>query len=129
MPSCAIFAPLRPSTTDIGAGCLACGVCLKDCAVAITASFGIDCGTPQPSCRADTVLHCPEHLGQWAPTAMGHLRTGRSPPARGALVRMRHIHRACASSCWNGTAASSTCSDKMQASVSGTGIKLVYGAA
>ena len=41
----AIFAPLRPSAIDLGAGCLACGVCLRDCAGTITASFDMIAAT------------------------------------------------------------------------------------
>jgi hypothetical protein len=69
MPSYAIFAPLRPRAVDLGAGCLACGVRLKDCAVTITTSLDMIAATTA-SCRADTMLQQP--LGTWA---MGHLRT------------------------------------------------------
>lgn len=65
MPSYAIFAPLRPRAVDLGAGCLACGVCLKDCAVNITASFCMIAATTGfgpgriPCCSPRT----PGHLG------------------------------------------------------------------
>lgn len=92
---------------DPGAGCLACGVCLKDCAVTITASFDMNAATTgvvpgRISCCIPPGHLAPGHLGTWAPTAMDHLRTGCSTPVRGLHVCMRHVHRTCTSPRWNG---------------------------
>lgn len=77
MPSYAIFAPLRPRAVDLGAGCLACGVCLKDCAVNITASFCIIAATTGFG-PARIHAAAPGHLGTWEPGQLG-TRSDESP--------------------------------------------------
>lgn len=82
MVSCAIFAPLRPRAIDLGAGCLACGVCPGDCAVTITASFDMITATTGVVPGGYHAIH-PGLLGTWAagyPRRWINCLTGGSPP-------------------------------------------------
>lgn len=112
-----------PETSTFGAGCLACGVRLKDCAVTITASFDMIAATMGLVTGRIPCCIPPWAPGTWASTVMDHLRAGcpiPSPRERAPLsICMRHIHRTCTSPRLHGTATSK--SDKMQATVSERG--------